>query len=104
MPPRIRAASVSEWPAGGTIGPHFDACRGPKFDWDDRPAPVKSPGGAADGSNVSLTLPRGAWPFALIGAAILLLLPAWSEASAATCGGKRATIVGTPGNDVIVGK
>jgi len=37
-------------------------------------------------------------------AAVLLLLPAWSDAGAATCAGKHATIVGTPGDDVIVGK
>jgi Ca2+-binding RTX toxin-like protein len=41
---------------------------------------------------------------ALLGAALLLLAPAWSQAAAATCAGKHATIVGTPGNDVLVGK
>jgi Ca2+-binding RTX toxin-like protein len=33
-----------------------------------------------------------------------LLLAAVGQASAATCAGKKATIVGTPGNDVIVGR
>jgi Ca2+-binding RTX toxin-like protein len=41
---------------------------------------------------------------ALIGASLLLAIPAASQAVAATCDGKHATIVGTPGNDVIVGK
>src|SRR4051812_29226973 len=33
-----------------------------------------------------------------------LLFAPVAQSSAATCGGKHATIVGTPGNDVIVGK
>jgi Ca2+-binding RTX toxin-like protein len=37
-------------------------------------------------------------------AVLALLIPAWSQASAASCAGKHATIVGTPGNDTIVGK
>lgn len=37
-------------------------------------------------------------------AALVMLVPAWSQASAASCAGKHATIVGTPGNDTIVGK
>ncbi len=41
---------------------------------------------------------------ALLGLLLALLAPAWSQATAATCGGKHATIVGTPGNDTIVGK
>jgi Ca2+-binding RTX toxin-like protein len=41
---------------------------------------------------------------ALLGAALLLAVPAASQAGAATCAGKHATIVGTPGDDVIVGK
>ena len=39
-----------------------------------------------------------------LAAAVVLLVPAWSHASAASCSGKHATIVGTPGNDTIVGK
>ena len=38
---------------------------------------------------------------ALIVSLLALLVPAWSSASAATCAGKHATIVGTAGNDVI---
>jgi Ca2+-binding RTX toxin-like protein len=40
---------------------------------------------------------------AVLGAA-LLVFPAWSTASAATCAGRHATIVGTAGDDAIVGK
>jgi hypothetical protein len=40
----------------------------------------------------------------LTAAAAVLALPPWGTAFAATCAGKRATIVGIPGNDVIVGK
>ena len=36
--------------------------------------------------------------------ALILLVPAWAKAEAASCGGHHATIVGTPGDDVIVGK
>jgi Ca2+-binding RTX toxin-like protein len=41
---------------------------------------------------------------AALGAVIILLVPAWSQASAARCDGRHATIVGTAGDDVIVGK
>jgi Ca2+-binding RTX toxin-like protein len=39
-----------------------------------------------------------------LAAATILLVAAPSQASAASCAGKHATIVGTPGNDTIVGK
>ncbi len=42
--------------------------------------------------------------FAVIACAALLLLPLAAQARAASCAGKHATIVGTPGNDRIVGK
>jgi Ca2+-binding RTX toxin-like protein len=51
---------------------------------------------------VKSTFPRLA--VAMLGTALIFLLPAWSQASAATCAGKHATIVGTPGDDTIVGK
>jgi Ca2+-binding RTX toxin-like protein len=41
---------------------------------------------------------------ALIAAAGILLAPLAAKAEAISCGGKKATIVGTPGDDVIVGK
>jgi Ca2+-binding RTX toxin-like protein len=43
-------------------------------------------------------------PFLFVAALVALLVPAWSSASAATCAGKHATIVGTAGNDHLVGK
>src|SRR5215218_5853478 len=41
---------------------------------------------------------------ALLGACGLLLAPLAGQAAAKTCGGKQVTIMGTPGNDKIVGK
>lgn len=41
---------------------------------------------------------------ALLGAAALLLAPLAGEAAAKRCAGKKVTIMGTPGDDVIVGK
>src|SRR4029077_16264223 len=61
--------------------------------------PMQEPGMAHQAES---TLPRLA--AALLGTALIFLLPAWSQATAATCAGKHATIVGTPGNDTIVGK
>ena len=58
--------------------------------------------GEIDITTTSRMTLRGIHAFLAVSA--LLLVPAWSQASAATCAGKHATIVGTPGNDVIVGK
>src|SRR5215510_15016893 len=40
----------------------------------------------------------------LLLSAVILLIPSWAIADAASCGGRHATIVGTPGNDHLVGK